>query len=530
MKNKFFLLLGITVLMFSACSKNNESEIDPTSGDKAYVSFSIAMPSGSGTKVDNATHQSEYQGTTNEQAIKAVRVVLYNTSGIVKYSFDLAATTDGTSPVTGTDVAGTGTVSSFTSKGKEIDVANYQILVFINPTQAITAATTTLNTLSDIKTAVTATASSFTSSSTGFLMSNADGLVTLSGTSFSGNTTATSAEANAIAVNVERAVAQIFVGIGASGIDCKVEGATVGSTVKWYPNVTNKKTFWVRELANAVNGSMETSATSRANRYAKDPNWTGFRSKDVATLKAEFNYLTNASASSFVNVGYAAANGIYVLENTMDAADQYTQVTTTAIVELTFTPNGITTGASWFLANGKVYSVSAFKTLFQQAIEELINGNTDEIVNHPVGFKACAARLYESLSGITNLTGVVYDGDYLDDELTTGFQFNGANASTIEYFHNGINYYDVLIRHFDDVQQPISMEYGRYGVVRNNIYRLDLESVSDNGRPTIVPEPKEGDEPTPGPTPGPDDKDKGYISAKVTVLPWIVRTQPVDLK
>ena len=539
MKIRKFLLLGIAALIFSACSKDNGPKGDSTD-EKAYVAFSIAMPSAHDTKaeasnVGDADHKDSYVGTANEQAINKIRVVLYTTNGAVKYVFDLKATTNGTSAIIGEDVSGTtATASSFISKGREIEVADYSIAVFINPTAAILDATAEgSGTMVKTKAAAETTAAALTSG--GVLMSNADGFKSVLKASFSNNADAAKAEAAPISINVDRAVAKIFVGINAgTTLVCNVPGAKLGTSIAWLPNVTNKKTFWVRELAPVVGGiTMETEATLRYNRYAKDPNYVKeIKDWSVADLKKEFNYATNADGANFVGIGYNDANGLYVLENTMEADGQYTQVTTTAIVRLNFAPKDINLGDSWFRYNGMAFSVTEFKALLRQAVEEAVNGNVTEIDGVPVGFKGHAVGFYQELAGLTGFTGTeTYDETFINNKIALGaFDIKWTGSSYLYYFHEGINYYDILIRHFDNTQEPKNLAYGRYGVVRNNIYKLNLESVSGPGRPTIVPTPEPGPEPGPGPTPGPDDKVTAFISAKLTVLPWFVRAQNVDLQ
>lgn len=46
----------------------------------------------------------------------------------------------------------------------------------------------------------------------------------------------------------------------------------------------------------------------------------------------------------------------------------------------------------------------------------------------------------------------------------------------VRYYHESVCYYDVLIRHDQNVTTKMAL--GRYGVVRNNWYHLELQSVS----------------------------------------------------
>ena len=120
----------------------------------------------------------------------------------------------------------------------------------------------------------------------------------------------------------------------------------------------------------------------------------------------------------------------------------------------------------------------------------------------------------------------------------------------------GVTYYSARIAHFGDVETPwdapneayniydkiypmdgksihdtpidfgasrAAAWLGRWGVVRNNWYRLTINKIEGLGSP--VPEEYDGDV-TPDDNPNP----KYYISAHVHILPWAVRKQSVNLQ
>lgn len=117
-----------------------------------------------------------------------------------------------------------------------------------------------------------------------------------------------------------------------------------------------------------------------------------------------------------------------------------------------------------------------------------------------------------------------------------------TNVGTVSYYKKGEAYYYVLIRHFDDTQTPWDAEslknaglsgsypdnyqsktaeanwLGRYGVVRNNWYQVNVTGIAQIGdaeAPVI---------------PGkPDDTREQWIKAEINVLSWAVRTQDAEL-
>ncbi len=102
------------------------------------------------------------------------------------------------------------------------------------------------------------------------------------------------------------------------------------------------------------------------------------------------------------------------------------------------------------------------------------------------------------------------------------------------YLGGDAYYYTTLIKHFGDVETPFVAQegttygtgetaeknyLGRYGVLRNNWYKLTVNSISNIGSPTI-PEITTDDN---------DASDDRYISVSINILPWAVRDQGVDL-
>lgn len=99
--------------------------------------------------------------------------------------------------------------------------------------------------------------------------------------------------------------------------------------------------------------------------------------------------------------------------------------------------------------------------------------------------------------------------------------FNSPTASFseggIHFYYQGVCYYTVLIRHFSNNMVPVLMGYGRYGVVRNNVYQLSINKIIGPGQPVINP-----------PGTDPDDEDTSWISADVNIMRWYIRNQNVE--
>jgi len=119
------------------------------------------------------------------------------------------------------------------------------------------------------------------------------------------------------------------------------------------------------------------------------------------------------------------------------------------------------------------------------------------------------------------------------------------------YYKGGVIYYNARIQHFGEVETPwfangsyVSNDgsniddiygahgspaekglrdrrfLGRYGVVRDNWYKLEVESLNKIGTAEPI------NVSTTGPD-TPDDQIENYISVHVHIVPWVVRTQKV---
>lgn len=554
MKLNKFLLMGAIALGMIAC-KNNTELPTPNPNDaqaNTYVAFSIAMPHSSAraaaTDVGTANGGDTYVGTADEQEVKKVRVVLYDENNFAAYTFDFnpaAAHGNG-------DVVLKESEKLYITDAQKVEKKTYKALVLINPTGRVLDVTQRTMNLSEFETAVEATTADLMKD--GFFMSNAEGLATV--TEASMRPTKEEAEAapfkdlangvEANGIKVDRAVAKVFVG-GTPTVVPPSLGATV-EILGWTLDVTNRKLFWMRNFAKMVDVKdvfvPETKLinSSRWERYAKDPNFT---SKDADAN--EYNYIVAPNATKttrFVLAGespefmstvipteemtpasYEDAKGQYVLENTMEPWAQYAAVTTRVIIKASFVPKGYTKGESWYSFD----NIKMKKDQFLGYVEMVkANPRVDLPAEAPTGLREAI-----KLASLNNKEHKFHD--FTQDEAGNSYAmvFNNSNAGidgkVLKFYKNAECYYAVKIRHFDD-DQSSKMDYsfdvktqdngyGRYGVVRNNIYKLTLNTISQPGSPIVeTPDPDEK-----------DDVDDVWLSVKTEIMPWLVRVQSVEL-
>ena len=502
MKKFMYAALAVAaVLLFASCKNDKNQPNDQEKAD-AFISFTFSLPQG-GTRaeaanVDGANAGDTYVGTTDEQAIKGVRVVLFDeTSGIVKYALTYNITGTGSAAPTG-DIAGTATTANFTTKAKAVVSQDYQMLAIINPTSEVIAATAEGKYLKDAQAAIETTVAKL--SANGIMMSNEQGLVKVVAGDM--KDTEGAAEGAPIKVNVDRILAKVFVG----GTPTFENGKL--TNIKWQLNVTNKKTFIYRQLAQIMESKDNFVAevagdnSTRFNRYAKDPNFLAgeFNATD-------FTYLEGKPELKGT-FGYNDADGQYCLENTMDAPMQKHQGTTSFVLSGTWTPNehdGITftEGETWYSYMGFTFT-KAKMLAYKGIIDDNTNTKT-EIDKTPAGFKAALK------AALTNGLTVEADGDVAAS----------GTFENIKAYKDGACYYQTnLIRHFNDSQSSKDMGYGRYGVVRNNIYKINISKISQPGEPDVVNEKDDDDD---------DDPTKVFVAFDITINPWIVRTQDISL-
>ena len=506
MKKFIYATLALAaVLLFASCKNDKNQPNDQEKAD-AFISFTFNLPQG-GTRAGVADKNAGdlYVGTEAEQAIKGVRVVLFDPdSKEAKYSFDYNITGDGKTAPTGDGIAPNGTAATtarFTTKAEGVVNQEYQMLAIVNPTSAVKDATAQGKYLADALAAIETTVDDLKAN--GILMSNEQGLVTVA----TNQMKATDAEAEKapVAVNVDRILAKVFVG----GTPTFENGEL--TNIKWQLNVTNKKTYIFRQFGKVVKGTefpdeVAKDGSTRFDRYAKDPNFLASEFNN-----ADFTYLEGTPALTG-NFGYNDADGQYCLENTMDAPMQKHNGTTSFVLSGTWTPtnhDGITftAGETWYSYQGFTFT-KAKMVEYKGIIEDATQDGKLEINGTPAGFKAA---LKAALNSTTNKLTVDAQGD-----VTASGTFEGIKA-----YKNGACYYQTnLIRHFNDTQSGKDMGYGRYGVVRNNIYKINISKISQPGEPDVVNEKDDDDD---------DDPTKVFVAFDITVNPWIVRTQDISL-
>lgn len=384
------------------------------------------------------------------------------------------------------------------------------------------------------------------------------------------DTKAQATAGNVAKIYVERVVAKVTLttkdyqttinvsGDGNSGDQVQITG--------WCLNVTNNSTKLVRDVSGftATSGWLASNSENSPARFAgtrgikasfgvsgegdyyriywaEDCNYTtADLSKDFTTYSG-----TNAPAAWNGLSTSTASYACYCLENTMNYDQQIQNRTTGVLIKTNyltkFTGENQASAKSFFICgtsstkypeaaiNGGSTSggTDAFVTYVMTEADKLITTDANKFKGSGLSLQAnLVSGTYTDITNVFTFTAT-------DAKLTA--QQNAVKAvvgSRISYYKNGDNYYySSLIRHFQDgegVGIPTSgiasatdytlKHLGRYGVVRNNWYEININSISGPGDP-VIPEPDED----------PDDTAEGYINCTINILSWAKRSQNVDL-
>lgn len=367
------------------------------------------------------------------------------------------------------------------------------------------------------------------------------------------------AKANSSAsIYVERALAKVDVTASKPTGNLE-DGAKVSYTVKgWVLDNTNKKTYYLRNTSNSSewlslkttstvptkpyrfvgDNPMESSVKLYRTYWAKDPNY------DVkpSTLSEDFNTIGNKAPASLKSLG----EHDYCLENTFNVPQQTQDVTTRVIIAAQLKDDGKT----FYVVNDNE-SELLDEDKMKEAVKSAFLNNTDVQAWIKTGLKA-GEKIDENDLDVTVASTAGNNVPTVSVNATGNAKYTSGAAPTViaditnimktikvATYENGISYYPVRIKHFGDELTPWKSSetplptvstgayptnnqaanyLGRYGVLRNNWYNIDVQGIKKLGSP-VVPEV----------TVDTDDELAAYISVKINVLSWAKRTQGATL-
>ncbi len=613
-----------------------------------YVRLSINMPSVKGTRATSNSKNDQFDdGLANEYAVKNATLVLFEGTNEATATFHSAYTlttgmemvgtskdqiTSMTKIVKKTDnKAHTGNLYALVVLNNNglMEVTNDNKLVLKTPSSPTTTPAPTFSgtfsqfgeTLSTIASDATlgtvegyVPAPKFASSvaSKGIFMTNAPlsdkagnttnpngaGVTTLVDVTNSVYDTEKEAQnAPAADIFVERGVAKVTFSLTESdgagtgeldGAEFKKAGNEMDyEIIGWNLDVTNQKSYLVRQVTNTNFGLYSSDVASTGNNFrfvgsekitaqtggaktdgttntkdfyriywAKDPNYKTFvaphNTGTTIVGSEEFNRLAN---NPDLSNKFEAGNPQYCYENTFDVANQKQNQTTRVVIAIKLKHHSDATFTDLYAFNGdrsKLYKLTDAKSRIKDAI---VN-----VLQEKVGFSSLAA------TGITDADITLTDRDPKTGQMavkefkatkageTSSTTFAEGSDEVIAVNHElgaiteyvgGVAYYPVRIKHFGDDSTPWNV--GTQGVTAGGIDKVYPDGTGagesqDNrflGRYGVLRNnwynlsvgkvSGPGSPSIPDTEDIPDDELYNYISVRINILSWAKRTQHENL-
>ena len=549
----------------------------------SYASFSINLPTTSGTRADANPEFKPGDATEYDVFNATLLVFKKPTTATSEgeYTFVESVNLGSMQPWKSSSETGVTTQAKITAKLSKVDKSGkYFALVLLNngsdtdPKVKLPTGETT-PTYSAWNKADNAT-DKFDKTDKGFYMANAPlynatdksvtTLVAIDNSKiFPTEAQASSGEA-AADIYVERGLAKVT--LTAATKDKKTVDASssyAGDEVtinNWALDVTNKKTFpihnvdglttdyaeiWNNDAPAAATPSTPSTqrfvdnskATAKRVYWGTDPNYkeTNLSAETPESKKARednFNYI------KMENLTAKPTDPLYCLENTFNVANMLQEQTTRVVFKGTYTPKSITTDE-----NGTFYKIGKNVALWNSAdLKKHIEAAVTKVV---ADASAAGASTTITLNGsgndlttagnrmltASNITVTKATGDVValkpEDVKAINDKLGLSEGYGISTYEKGESYYIARIKHFGDALTPWNpgeayngdnLKYlGRYGMLRNNWYELNVQSVSGPGYPD-VPDVKPNT---------PDDEIDKYIKVSVNILHWAKRSQDVNL-
>lgn len=351
-----------------------------------------------------------------------------------------------------------------------------------------------------------------------------DCLLDVSGSIIDASKYKTEAEAKADAVKnraqlqIERLSAKMAVTLkGAAGADIEVLPAGAKfAFAKWTIDYVNSQFFPFAKKTKLT--SPHTPNEYKTNFYTEDPNFASPNHRTGIILNQIEDYEPKVKwydANEETGVYEKDKKVAYSTENTMAAADQKLGGATRLVLKANYVPNGYTMGQDWYQSslNG-VYTNYETLVKLQEAYgvakaldEDKRDAAQKALVISCEAFKTKLDGIYPAIASIADFAALTQtDLDNLG--ITNGGEI--AKGTGVRWFQKSLNYYYYEVRH--DNGALGHMEYGKYGVVRNNYYTLRLTKVNGAGTPWY-PEVEEPEEEI--------DKEGAYLHFEINVAPWV---------
>ena len=377
--------------------------------------------------------------------------------------------------------------------------------------------------------------------------------------------TQAAAEANPAGdVYMERAAVKVTVKTASLSGTITTPGESVtynAASIKWALSNVNTQYYNTRQMNSSWLGYNAQGISSEPNIEGIPNAATKYRFVSGSPIHTgvfrtywgtDVNYDTDATLTVPVSVDKNPDESVYTFENTFDVDHQVAKNTTGVAVSATFND-----GKSFYTA-----STYGDNKILQEPTSSVSGEKIQEYIMTYLCNNYSKFKAWYDNNANNRITVTMDNSDATNATVTAVTKATGAedlpsdfgqteikdalNSITFKYYNGGVAYYNVLIKHFGDFETPwdrknhtensITGVYkkingttltneqsdnnylGRYGVVRNNWYQIEITGIRQIGSPVIVT-----------PSTYPDDNVDNYLSVKIHITPWAVRKQSVIL-
>lgn len=554
MRLKNLFGMAAMLALAASCSENELGESGGTGANENgphYATFTIKLPTTNGTRADGEPTYDD--GTADEYAVNNATLLVFRGEAGEKEAdakFVESMELGDMKPWTGVDdnpnvITTEANITAKLNNFESSYTGNYYAVIMLNNNMTGSNKKVKLpvngNTFSEWQKANVI--NSMTSEVNGFYMANAvkvNGTTTSTLVTIDKNkvTTNESAAQSAATIYVERGVAKVTM-TAFSEMDVKGLTGDKVTITAWDLDVTNKKSYPVHNVDNYDSygdywgdiweEARFTSVHPTFNRahWGIDPNYNTISNDKKYT--DDFNY--KPKTYDFSGAGDATAPK-YCLENTFSLGHMYQNQTTRVIMKATYVPSGLTAGETFYMFDGKsgYFTEGTLTTQISTAITNA--GYTATDFSLPLTDMKKAGKHLLTANDITKTSGSVEVNDEFLGKVNAALGL--SDNKKISTYYEGVSYYIARIKHFGDALTPwnsgdptygtgaeAKKKYlGRYGMVRNNWYELQVNSISNPGSPDV---------PEVNPDSPDDEGDKYYINCSVRILSWAKRVHGIDL-
>lgn len=566
LKIKSFLVSLLAVAALASCSKENDENPEVDGGknyDVAYVSISMTNPKTTGTRAS-----SEQPSSSAESKINELYVITFNSGKVVTKDADAT----GYATVLGSGTFGTNSGVTTPNTPIKVGTDTKYLLVVANPGTVLknrldnisTGATyADINAMIIVPTKLNQPSNAYLVEevvhTNGCAMINAgffddsDGdpanhawkdeclldvsdKIVLAKDHKTETQALNAAKSNPATLEIERLAAKLEVMIGSPlevGPFDDDTNASLGQFDfgNWTIDYYNSLMFPFAKKTTTA--SSHTAGFYKSNFYTVDPNFTTAGGSEYLTglVKNVLDAATREPKVEWVsNSTVAGENCKYCIENTMDEGFQKFGAATRLVLKGKYAPwpaGDFTLGEDWYrLPNGtNSVNFKSFADLLAAYTPAKAKAEADRTAQEKLLVTACELFYTQIQPALTindpgdfaSLTQAILDANNIPNggELT-------KEEGCIYWYPKSLNYYYYEIRH--DNAANDHMEYGKYGVVRNNYYTLKLTKVNGNGTPWY-------------PGGGPEDPDEeedidklgAYLHFEIKVAPWVYWTTNFEI-